>query len=102
MSNNNNDGINRLEGKLDKLDERLDGVEKILVLQEANLKEHMRRSDLLEEMLSAFRNDTEKELDPIKKHVTKVQLALSWTVKLFVAIAAIAGFILTIIQITKS
>lgn len=102
MSNNNNDGINRLEGKLDRLDERLDGVEKILVLQEANLKEHMKRSDLLEEMLMAFRDNTQKELDPIKKHVTKVQLALSWSGKVFIGTAAIAGFILTIIQIVKS
>lgn len=37
-----------LSDKLDILDERLDSMENILVLQKANLEEHMKRTALLE------------------------------------------------------
>lgn len=53
--------IKRLEAKVDKLDDRLDSVDKTLILQEANLKEHMKRSDLLE-----------KKLEPVERHVNAV------------------------------
>jgi hypothetical protein len=38
--------------KLDVLDERLDDMEKVLILQEENLKQHMDRTKLLEEQVS--------------------------------------------------
>ena len=42
------DLMNRILDKLDKLDDRLVGIDKTLVKQEENLEEHMKRSDLLE------------------------------------------------------
>ena len=51
-----------IEAKLDKLDHRLDSVDKTLVRQEENLKEHMRRTALLEE-----------EVQPIKAHVHQLR-----------------------------
>ena len=41
-----------LSDKLDILDDRLDDVERVLILQEANLKEHMKRTALLEQQVS--------------------------------------------------
>ena len=41
-----------LSDKLDIIDARLDDVEKVLVLQEANLKEHMKRTELLEDAVN--------------------------------------------------
>jgi hypothetical protein len=41
-----------LSDKLDVVDDRLDGVEKILALQEQNLAEHMKRTDLLERQVT--------------------------------------------------
>lgn len=38
----------KIEKKLDKVEDRLDSVDKTLVKQEAQLAEHMRRTDLLE------------------------------------------------------
>jgi hypothetical protein len=38
--------------KLDVLDERMDDMEKVLILQEQNLKLHMARTELLEEQVS--------------------------------------------------
>jgi hypothetical protein len=51
-------------------DTRLDNIEKVLILQEANLREHIRRTELLEEEQKAIR---QKDLEPIKKHVAMMQ-----------------------------
>jgi len=40
-----------LSDKLDILDERLDDMEKVLIVQEQNLKQHMDRTALLEEQV---------------------------------------------------
>lgn len=37
-----------LSDKLDMLDERLDALERILIVQESNLAEHMKRTSILE------------------------------------------------------
>lgn len=47
------DALNRMDGKLDKLDDRLDGVDKTLIEQKGILDEHVRRTDLLEQKLEA-------------------------------------------------
>lgn len=41
-----------LSDKMDMLDDRLDGVETVLKLQEQNLSAHMRRTELLEQQVS--------------------------------------------------
>ena len=41
-----------LSDKLDILDERLDDMEKVLIVQEQNLKQHMDRTALLEEQVA--------------------------------------------------
>lgn len=64
--------------KLDKLDDRLDSMDKTLVKQEVNLKEHMRRTALLED-----------ELKPVKKHVSHVEGAF----KLLGALSLIGGLL---------
>jgi hypothetical protein len=73
--------IKRVEDKLDKLDERLDGLDRTLVKQEENLKEHMRRSDLLE-----------KKLIPVETHVMRI----TWAVR---GILWAAGVIAAVISV---
>lgn len=41
-----------LSDKLDVLDDRMDDIEKVLILQEANLAEHMKRTALLEKQVT--------------------------------------------------
>lgn len=41
-----------LSDKLDILDERLDSMESVLIKQQANLEEHMKRTALLEDQVS--------------------------------------------------
>lgn len=60
--------MERILDKLDGLDDKLSTVDKTLVLQEANLREHMRRTDLLEEGVNKLNLD----LKPLENHVTYV------------------------------
>ena len=66
------DRLEKIETKVDKIDERLDHIALILerqVLVSAqntdSLKEHMRRTDLLE-----------KKLEPVEEHVTHITSAI--------------------------
>ena len=56
-----------------ELDKRLDNIEKVLIAQEMNLKEHMRRTDTLEAILETVRETSATELKPLQKHVTMVE-----------------------------
>lgn len=58
--------LQRIESKVDKLDERMDTAEKIAIKQECNLEEHMRRSDLLEQS----QNELKEYVKPILKIYT--------------------------------
>lgn len=66
--------LDRIEAKVDKLDDRLDLVDITLVKQEANLKEHMRRTHLLEGKVEHIETEIQKELEPVKKHVNQVKI----------------------------
>lgn len=47
-----NNEFNYLADKLDIIDVRLDAVERILIVQEQNLAEHMKRTRLLEDKVT--------------------------------------------------
>ena len=68
MSTKNNQFLH-LSDKLDIIDQRLDDVEKVLVLQEANLSEHMKRTALLE-----------NELRPLNKFMYGAMAIISFVV----------------------
>lgn len=57
----------RIDGKLDKLDDRMDGMAGTLVKQQASLDEHIKRSDLLEKKIDletkAIKEDLPKEVE---------------------------------------
>ena len=61
--------LNRIEAKVDKLDENMTTMDKTLVKQEANLAEHMRRTELLEIQHAQI----ESELEPVKNHVNQIK-----------------------------
>lgn len=75
--------FDKLEQKLDKLDQHLDNVDKTLIVQEANLRDHMRRSDLLE-----------KKMVPIENHVNRI----TWAVRGILWFCATAGSVLVTLK----
>lgn len=77
----------RIEQKVEKIDDHLASMDKTLVKQEANLEEHMRRTELLEEQHKHF----ETELEPINAHVNQVK----GVIKLLAFIVPIIATIVT-------
>lgn len=61
MSKKQTNDMTYLHDLLAKIDSKLDDMHEVQVRHDENLKEHMRRTELLE-----------TELKPIKKHVDKV------------------------------
>lgn len=72
--------------KLDKLDERLDNVDKTLIRNTASLEEHIRRTEILE-----------AEMEPVKTHVAQV----SGIVKFIILLSSAAGIIQAIYLLMK-
>jgi len=72
------DDINRLEVKVDKVLERVGNIDVTLAAQHESLKDHIRRTELLE-----------GEIEPIKKHVAMVGGAM----KALGVLALLAGIV---------
>lgn len=77
-----------IEKKIDQINDRLHATNITLAEQHMSLKEHMRRTELLEVGLESYKNIMKETLKPIEKHV----LLVNWGVKFIVAVAAVAGF----------
>lgn len=81
----------KIERKFDGVEVRLDSVDKTLVKQEENLKEHMKRSDLLEQS----QGDLEKAIKPILNIYT-----VAWGItKIVGAIGIIISILLSILKL---
>jgi hypothetical protein len=79
--------VGTLISKLDRLDDRLDSVDKTLVRQEANLQEHMRRTDLNEIAIDKI----VKALEPVKGHVDMMKGAGKLLVITGTVVAVVGG-----------
>ncbi len=75
--------LDRIEKKVDKLDERLDSSEKVAIKQEANLEAHMKRSDLLEQ--------SQDELKDAVKPILKIY-TIAWGIcKITLGVGVVVG-----------
>jgi LPS O-antigen subunit length determinant protein (WzzB/FepE family) len=63
------DILSKLEAKLDKLDERLDAIEKEQIKNNVLLDEHMRRTEIAEQNIEMIR----KDMKPLTSHVSMVK-----------------------------
>lgn len=81
MNSNDEKLLDKVADKIEKLDERLDSIDKTLVKQEANLKEHMRRTELLEE-----------DLRPIRRHVNMLEGSLKFLGVVLIVLSIISVF----------
>lgn len=68
-------------GKLDRIEERLSGIEKLLERNTISLEEHMRRTALLEE-----------EIRPLKRQATILETLYKLGITLIAALAAAKKF----------
>jgi uncharacterized protein YdcH (DUF465 family) len=78
--------FNRLEDKLDKLDTRLDGIDKLQERLTVSVEEHVKRTNGLEDYIK-------DELPPIKAHVILVQNAFKVFMWVAMALGSVVGFL---------
>lgn len=74
---NDNSLLEKIYNKVEALDSRMDGMDKVLVRQEENLKEHMRRSQAAEDgidvLKGAINSIHKEEIQPIKDDILVVK-----------------------------
>lgn len=78
------DLLNKIEVKVDRLDERLDSIDKTLAINTEHLALHMARTEA-----------SEKRLAVVEKHVLSVNAVF----KVVAGIVGLAGFLLVVLQI---
>lgn len=79
----------RIYEKLDILDMRLDSMDKSLIKQEFNLREHMKRSDNLEAMVEKI----EDKMIPVEKHVNMMEGVVKFLGLTSLVLGIILGFL---------
>ena len=84
------DRLLRIENKLDKIEESCDHINVTLAAQHVSLKEHMRRTSLLEQ-----------KIGPLEKTATIARSHVKLVLKLGAALTAIAGIVGVIIAILE-
>jgi hypothetical protein len=84
-----NDRFDKLESKVDRLDERLDTITVVLDRNTNSLQEHMRRSDANEAAIE----EVKKAMSPVVSHVQRITWAVRgifWFVSILAAAALLA------------
>ncbi len=78
--------LKRIEDKIDRIDDKISNIDSTLAAQHVSLKDHMRRTDLLEQTIR-----------PIEKHVYMVNGVLK-AIGILAMLAAIIETVLTVIK----
>lgn len=92
MSNKIEAKLDSMDNKLDNLDQRVDVISETMIINTAQLKEHMRRTDLLETYVN-------QEVEPMKKYIQAMKYGVGGVMWLAIALAGLAGFVLTLQQL---
>lgn len=87
--------IERLIELQDKISEDITQIKVIQAKQEENLREHMRRTQILEERQDKFVEHFDTELKPIKSHINLIEAGL----KIGGIGAAIISMLATILKV---
>lgn len=93
---------NRIYEKLDKIDEQLATMNATLKVQAQQLREHMRRTEVLEMLSQDYRDESDAwreellaKIKPVEDHVTMLKGAA----KVFAVLGAIAALVLSALKI---
>lgn len=78
---------------LEKIDSRLDSIDRTLIKQESNLEQHMARTEANEKMLAILKD----EIKPILTHIEAIKISI----KTILGLGAISAAILGIVELVK-
>lgn len=89
-----------------RVEKRLDSIDQTLIRQEAQLEQHIMRTELAEKNLEMLRqelkysqNETQEEIKPIKRHVVLMETGFKVTGILVSVSVALVGLFATIIKL---
>lgn len=85
----NDTRLERVEDKIDKIGDRLGSIDSTLAAQHESLKQHMKRTDLLE-----------AQLEPLKRHVAMVE-GITRALGGLAVVAAVLEAIVQLLEYTK-
>lgn len=68
--------LNRLESAIEVVRTTLHSIDKTLVIQAGQLRDHMKRTELNEQALETLKKAVHQDLAPIKRHVAGVNYLL--------------------------
>lgn len=88
--------LKRITDIIDKLDDKLDSIDKTLIIQAAQLKEHIRRTEINEEAIELLRRD----VAPIKSHVRTIGTIFKWSTVVLSLVATSASIVFTVYKLT--
>lgn len=81
--------LEKLDEKMDKVQEHLGSIDVTLAKNTTSLEEHIRRTELAEEAIGTIKD----ELKPIQKHVTQVHTVFSAIGFISVVVSIAAGIV---------
>jgi chromosome segregation ATPase len=81
--------LEKLDEKLDKVEERLSAIDITLAKNTQSLDEHIRRTELAEEAIIIIKD----ELKPIQKHVTQVHTVLQAIGFISILVSIVVGIV---------
>jgi hypothetical protein len=85
--------LDSFESSVRSLDTKVGDLVAVSIKQEENLKEHMKRSDLLEKKLDEETKELSMRLKPVEKHVNFVDVTIKLATALVLSTVAILGLI---------
>ena len=81
--------FNRIDEKIDKVQEDVNEIKLILARNTASLEEHMKRTAIAEERIEIVQEQLSTQIEPIKRHVIMVNTGM----KVLAALGAILLFL---------
>jgi archaellum component FlaC len=85
--------MSKIEEKLDRLDTRIDSIDKTLERNTVSLETHIKRTDALEDYV---KDQVKNDLIPIKNHVNKITNAVQGIFWFCTVVASVCGFLLVL------
>lgn len=82
----------RIKSNHDEVSDRLVDIEKVMIVQEVNLADHMKRSDHLESLMHRLE---ENEIKPLVRHVAMVNGAI----KLIGILSLVTGILVGVFKL---
>lgn len=95
--NSMDEKVDVVSSDLKEINQKLDSVDRTLIVNTASLQEHMRQTNLLKKQQEKFHG----RLETIEKSRERVSNIMWFVAKVFLVLSSAAGFIIAVTQLIK-